>query len=356
MGDDGSTGSGARGRGDRPGSPDADPWGADRPRRPPAPSRRDALRGLERELAAAGRAAGVEDVRLEAERLVAHVLGVSRAELARTGTETLGTGEARRLARAAQRRLAGEPLQHIEGTVQFRELVLASDPRALIPRPETEQLVDRIVAWARGRTSRGRPDDPDGVTSVRRRLAPGAPLLDSALDIGTGSGAIALSLVHEGVVRRAVGVDVDAAALDQAASNRASVGLDEARVELRLTGPRGWNAIGDGERFDLVVSNPPYVREEEIERLPVHVRAHEPRRALAGGPDGLDVVREIAAGAAAHLVSGGALFLEIGADQGAAVRALLGASGEWEEVVVERDLAGRERFVRARPAIREGAR
>jgi release factor glutamine methyltransferase len=284
------------------------------------------------------------------------VLGLNRAELARTGSETLDPDQARRLARLAHRRLDGEPLQHIEGTVEFRDLVLAADSRALIPRPETEQLVDRIVAWAREHGPVPDDDAPAGITRVRRPPTRRKALLGSALDIGTGSGAIALALVHEGVVRRAVGVDVDPDALEQAAANRSASGMDEDRVELRHAKGTAWSAVDADERFDLVVSNPPYVRDGEIERLPPHVRDHEPRRALAGGRDGLDVIRDIAAGAAGHLEAGGALFLEIGADQGEAVRALLAESGAWAQVVVERDLAGKPRFVRARPALREGGR
>lgn len=325
-------------------------------RRPDAPTRREAVDGLARELSAAAETAGIESPRLEAERLVAHALGIDRAELARTGTESLEPAEARRLARAAGRRLAGEPLQHIEGTVQFRELVFAADPRALIPRPETEELVDRIAAWARARSGSRDERAGQGVVSVRRRAGDSLPPLASALDIGTGSGAIALSLVHEGIVERAVGVDVDGAALEQAAANRALAGLDESRVELRLAEPPAWSVVGADERFDVVVSNPPYVRDEDVKALPVHVREHEPRRALAGGADGLDVIREIASAAADHLAAAGALFLEIGADQGAAVRSLLEDSAGWAEVIVERDLTGRDRFVRARPSVRGGGR
>lgn len=360
MGEDESTRTEASDRGDVGGSPvprgEAE-GGAPGPRgmrRPPGPSRRDVVRGLERELSAAGRAAGVDDPRLEAERLVAHVLGLTRAELSRTGSERLDGADARRLARAAQRRLGGEPLQHIEGTVQFRDLVLTCDRRALIPRPETEQLVDRIVAWARGRVGSGA--GPAGVIGVRRSPNRADPLLEGALDIGTGSGAIALSLVHEGIVRRVVGVDVDGAALEQAAANRDAARLDPSRVELRLAEGDAWSAVGKAERFDLIVSNPPYVPDRAIEGLPVHVRDHEPRRALAGGREGLDVIREIVEGAADYLRPDGALFLEIGAEQGEAVRRLLLGGGAWEDAVVERDLGGRDRFVRARPAFREGAR
>ncbi len=353
--------------------------GAGPPRRPTGPTRRESVRGLERELASVGEALGIGDPRLEAERLVAHVLGVTRAELARTGSERIGPSEARRLARAARRRLEGEPLQHIEGTVHFRDLVLTADGRALIPRPETEQLVDRIEAWTRRRGSAGRDVDasPGRVRTVARRRpsvdsaspasgarseaarSPGPanrPVIASALDIGTGSGAIALSLVREGLAERVLAIDVDRDALEQAADNRDRAGVDPARVELRLTGPGTWSSVNPGERFDLIVSNPPYVRDEEVRRLPVHIREHEPHRALAGGADGLDVIREIVAGASDHLRPGGALFLEIGEEQGPAVLELLGASGAWGRAEVLRDLSGRDRFVIAEAVVTGGAR
>jgi len=306
----------------------------------------------------------VDDARLEAERLVAHVLGIDRAELARTGSEPIGPDQASRLARAVRRRLSGEPLQHIEGTVHFRELVLAADPRALVPRPETEQLVDRIAAWAGTRADPAgpRPIGAEGERSRGSRVIRagargrrrGPPPLESALDIGTGSGAIALSLVAEGVARRAVGVDVSEAALEQARENREAAGLGPEEVDLRPVMGGLWDALGENERFDLVVSNPPYVRDEAIEGLPAQIREHEPREALAGGEDGLRIVREIVAGAAARLRPGGALFLEIGDGQGDAVLELLERAGTWADARVARDLGGEERFVQAHPVAGTG--
>lgn len=272
----------------------------------------------------------MESPRVEAERLVALAAGLERAALVTGGPARLTAEEAGRLARALSRRLSGEPLQHIEGTVEFRELTLRADRRALIPRPETEQLVERIASWAAGR----------------------APL-PFALDIGTGSGAIALALLAEGIVERTVGVDVSAEALAQAAENRTRVGFSEDRLELRLADPTAWSAVNARERFDLIVSNPPYVTDREWPSLPRDVRDHEPASALTGGADGLEVLREVIGGAAAHLRPDGALFLEIGEEQGAAVRALLEASGGWRDVRVLRDLSRRNRFVRALPSRRD---
>ena len=301
--------------------------------------------GLARELEGADEDAGIDRPRLEAERLLAHVLGIERSELARTSDERLSPDEAGRLARVARRRMGGEPLQHIEGTVAFRELVLLADSRALVPRPETEQLVDRVRRWAEGRSSGGSAVQVTGERGAERDGGP--PPLDAVLDIGTGSGAIALSLVHEGLARRVVGLDVSEEALVQAAANRAAAGISDEQVELRLASRPLWNSVGREERFDLVVSNPPYVREEELEELPAQIRDHEPRVALAAGEDGLAVIREIVEKARAYLEPGGALFLEIGEDQGEAVVELLREHGPWGEIDVQRDLAGRERFVRA---------
>ena len=261
---------------------------------------------------------------MEAERLLAHVLGVTRSQLLTEGDSRLSAAEAGRLARVVRRRTGGEPLQHIEGSVAFRDLVLVADERALIPRPETEQLVDRVLNWIGDR----------------------APL-EAALDVGTGSGAIGLSLLSEGGVRRCLGVDTSPAALRQAAENRERVGVDPDRFELRLVERPFWTCLAPGERFDVVVSNPPYVADHELASLSPEVRDREPAGALAGGPDGLDVVREVVEGAAGRLREDGALFLEVGEGQAPSVRRLLESRG-WNEVSVTRDLSGRDRFVRAR--------
>lgn len=315
-------------------------------KRPDAPSLRETLRGLREEL----EAAGVESPRAEAERLLAHVLGLDRARLALEAAAPFPSEAAAELARLAARRAAGEPLQHIEGTVSFRELVLRADHRALIPRPETEQLVDLIARELRER--RPRP----GVRTVPRPGAvvgshdAGAGPVEAALDVGTGSGAIALSLVVEGLARRVVALEASEEALDQALENRELAGIDAERVELRLSPEDPFAALAREERFDLIVSNPPYVRDGELAALPVEVRDHEPRAALAGGPDGLDLVRRIAGGGARHLATGGRLFLEIGAEQGAAAAAVLEADPAWADVRRHVDLSGRERFLTARPS------
>lgn len=303
---------------------------------PRSPSRGEVLDGLTAEL----EAAGVESPRHEAERLACHALDVARSDLLLHLDTALDPDSARRLGQVAARRLAGVPLQHIEGTVAFRNLILLCDERALIPRPETEQLVDLITQWGMGKGRR------PGVVRVRRPASGPAPR-DVALDIGTGSGAIALSLVQEGIVRRAVGLDISSPALEQAAENRRLAGLEQ-HVELRAVAESPWDAVAVGERFDLIVANPPYVRDSELAGLPIEVRGHEPPEALAGGADGLNVVREIAREARAHLRDDGALFLEVGAGQAPASAAVVSEHGPWTSVGAHRDLAGHLRFVVAR--------
>jgi len=256
----------------------------------------------------------------EARRLVAAALNLEPSDVVTEGSIRVDPTEAVQVARAVGRRLAGEPLQHIEGTVDFRSLRLVSDGRALIPRPETEQLVDLIARWVLGR---------------------GAPA-ETALDVGTGSGVLGLSLLRERLAAVVVALDVSSEARDLAAENAEREEVEA--FELRPC-PRGiWSAIKPGETFDAIVSNPPYVSTSEWENLDPVVREHEPRVALDGGGDGLDVVRLIVEGAAAALSAGGALFLEIGATHGEKVLELLRGSAGLTNPRIERDLAGRDRF------------
>ena len=309
-------------------------------RRPEPLSLREALLALTREL----KAGGVESPSVEAERLLSHALDMDRTRLALEGRLALPPEVATHLAGLVQRRLQGEPLQHIEGSVAFRTLDLVADARALIARPETEQLVELI----RRSVSRRRT----GTGPVKVVPRPGADTMEEpisrALDIGTGSGAIALSLAAEGLVRHVVGVDISPEALEQAAENRRRAGLD-AQVEFRRTGADPFSALDAGDRFGLIVSNPPYIRDDEMVDLPVEVREFDPPEALRGGADGLDLIRRIATQGPEHLEPDGILFLEIGASQAEAVYDLLAGSGAWTDIEVHPDLAGCDRFVVARP-------
>lgn len=268
-------------------------------------------------------ARGFEDARLIAERLLANVLGLRRLDLYLQFERPLTVEELAEYKVRLRRRMRHEPLQYIEGTAAFRTLELTVDRRVLIPRPETELLVGEVLAWA------ARRDDTD--------------VLD-ALDVGTGSGAIAISLRVEGRFGRVVATDVSADALAVAAGNAAIAGVLES-VEFRagpLYGPV------PGERFDVIVSNPPYVAEEERGSLPPEVAEWEPGTALFAGSDGLDVIRPLIGRAPDHLRDGGLLAIEIGAGQTAAVAGLVGATGRFGEPRIGKDYAGRDRIVLAR--------
>ncbi len=283
---------------------------------------------------------GVEDARLDAELLLAHVLGVRRLDLYLQFERPLGAAEVDAYRDAVRRRGKREPLQYITGQAAFRELTLAVDPRVLIPRPETEALVSAVRRVALG----GGPGriahaGADAIAGVRPPRATGT----MALDIGTGSGAIILSLLVEGVVERGVATDVSAGALAVAAANAERAGL-AGRVEFRHGSL--WEPIGPGERFDVIVSNPPYVGEAERAALMPEVREHEPVQALFADEHGLAVVRGIVQGAAGHLVGGGLLALELGLGQGPTVAGWLRDAG-FPDPVIEKDLTGRERFVLA---------
>ncbi|MFQ5529904.1 MAG: N5-glutamine methyltransferase family protein, partial [Gemmatimonadota bacterium] len=176
----------------------------------------------------------------------------------------------------------------------------------------------------------------------------GASAVGRALDIGTGSGAIALSLAAEGIALSVLGLDISADALEQAIENRRRADL-ESRVEFRKTGPDPFSTLDPAERFDLIVSNPPYVSDGELADLPLEVRGFEPAEALRGGADGLELIRRIAWQAAGFLKRDGALWLEIGSSQAREVEDLLAGRGTWADIEVHADYAGRARFVSALP-------
>jgi release factor glutamine methyltransferase len=214
---------------------------------------------------------------------------------------------------------AGEPLQYVLGRWSFRHLDLAVDRRVLIPRPETE-----LVA---------------GV-AIKLAAAIGPPRI--VADLGTGSGAIGLSLAQELPLEGTTVWITDASegALAVASSNLPGIG--RAARNVRVAQGSWFEALPKGEQFDVVVSNPPYVAEGSSE-LEESVARWEPRDALLAGADGLDAIREIVAGAPDHLARGGWLVLEIGADQGKAVRALYEQAG-FQNVEIRKDLAGRDRI------------
>lgn len=262
---------------------------------------------------------GIENARLESELLLAHVLGIKRLDLYLQFDRPLTEAQLEQFRQVVRRRLKREPLQYITGRAHFRSLSLAADGRALIPRPETEVLVSVVLDYIRaeGRALR-------------------------LIDIGTGTGAIALSIAKEAPEVAVYATDVSPAAVALAGENAVANGLG---IEL-LTGSL-FDAVPDAGRFDIVVSNPPYIAEGERESLQPEVRDWEPANALFGGSDGLDVVRALIAAAPARINERGLLALEIGSTQAPEVVTLIEASSSFENIRVIRDLSDRERIVTA---------
>lgn len=224
--------------------------------------------------------------------------------------------------RAAGLRAAGAPFAYAVGRAAFRYLTLAVDERVLIPRQETEMLVDHVLAMARG----------------KKEL--------HVLDIGTGSGAIAISLASEGHFARVVATDISADALAVA---RRNVQLCESVLRVPIEFRHGTLfAPVQGERFDVVVSNPPYIAYEEACGLPRSVRDWEPATALVCGDEGLDMTRRLVADAPGFVRAGGVLALEVDERRAQCVAQVLAPNSAWTDVRVHRDLAGRDRFVTAR--------
>ncbi len=274
---------------------------------------------LSRKAAEVFRERGIENGRLDAELLLASVLGIDRLRLYLQHDRPVTPSELDRFREMVRRRLKREPVQYILGDVAFRELTLKVDRRALIPRPETEVLVGEVLAW----------------------LKHGQYATSDILDIGTGTGAIALSLARESTAKL-VATDISADALGLAAENARATGALE-----RITFRQGdlWSAVGEDERFDVIVSNPPYVDEADLPSLAPEVAAWEPGPALFAHEGGLAVLSAIIARAHAYLRPGGLLALEIGAAQGGAVESLMSSTGRYEPARIVRDLTGRDRIV-----------
>jgi release factor glutamine methyltransferase len=262
--------------------------------------------------AAAARLASTDAARLEVERIMAAALERPRGWLYAHGDAVPDAAQAARFAELVGRRAAGEPLAYLIGSQGFWTLDLAVTPDVLIPRADTERLVELAL----------------------QRIDPGVPA--RIADLGTGSGAIALALASERPLARVTATDASTAALAVAQGNARRLGL--ANVAFAQG---DWTAALGTERFDLIASNPPYIRDGDPHLARGDLR-HEPPAALASGRDGLDAIRTIVAQAPAHLQHGGWLLLEHGYDQGAAVRALLEAAG-LIEIETARDIEARDR-------------
>jgi release factor glutamine methyltransferase len=277
------------------------------------------------------REAGLEvrEAWVEAELLLRHAAALSREELLLRPSARVGGRAAERYASLIAARAAGRPSAYLTGQREFAGLVFSVDERVLIPRPETERLVD-VVSAALG--------DP------ARRAPHPSPLI---VDLGTGSGAIALALAHRLPAARVVATDISEAALAVARANAERLGLAH-RVVWRLgDATDALHGVVPPAGADAICANPPYVPAAAVERLPRDVRGYEPRLALDGGPDGLRVHRRIVTGAARYLSPGGLLALETCAlgGQAAAVAALIAAQGTFNAAEIVLDYAGLERVV-----------
>ena len=270
------------------------------------PLREAERRGAET-LAAAGREEAAQTARL----LLCHVLNFNFTDYVLAREDLLSPRDTARYEELLTRRASGVPLQYLTKEQNFCGLSLYVDERVLIPRQDTECLVEEVLR--------------DGARGA-------------LLDLCTGSGCIPLALLKHGNFSCALGADISAEALAVAAENRARTGLP---LELRQS---DLFAEIPG-RFDVITANPPYIESAEIESLSVEVRDHEPRLALDGAADGLAFYRRLAAESGAHLKPGGRLYLEIGMSQGAAVASLLEAAA-FSDIQIIRDLAGRDRIVK----------
>lgn len=264
--------------------------------------------------------AGIDAARLEAQVLLAHALGCTRVQLYTGFDRPLDEDELARARGLIKRRLAGEPVAYLVGTQEFWSLSFAVDERVLVPRHDTETVIQVVL-------------DQVGERQTPWRV----------LDVCTGSGVLAVTLARELAAARVVATELSPAAAEVARANAARLGVAD-RVEVRegdLLAPVA------GEVFDVVVANPPYIATAVIATLDREVQ-REPRQALDGGVDGLDLLRRLVVAAPDHVAPGGLLVLEHGHDQGEAVRALCDATGGFAPAATVRDLGKQPRVTWAR--------
>jgi len=282
-------------------------------------------------------AKGVPDAVTAGELLAARLLGIGRGFLASKLELEVADRPLEAMRRGLARLVKGEPLQYVLGEWDFRSLTLKCDRRALIPRPETEELVTRVLAWLGRCRGAGVPECRGaGVPECR-----GAPVI---VDVGTGTGAIILSLAKEFSGEAVfIGTDVSEDAIALAKENAAACGLSD-RVKFVVAD--GLDDFDEPQCIDLIVSNPPYIESAVCETLDPRVRNFEPRLALDGGPRGLDFYERYLGDAFNLLKPGGAVFFEIGEGQGVAVAGLMADYG-FENVRIEKDFAGHDRYAAA---------
>jgi release factor glutamine methyltransferase len=261
----------------------------------------------------------IESPRLQAELLLAHVLGLERMNLYLNFERALAPAEVDRFRDLIRRRGQREPLQHIVGSTSFCGLELAVNRHVLVPRPETELLAE--AGWTFLSTHNPQPS--------------------TALDFGTGSGCLAIALAVKSPDARVHALDLSADALEIAKQNAAR---HQVLQRIQFVCGDGFAALPEGSRFDLIISNPPYVATAEIESLEPEVRDYDPRSALDGGADGLDFYRRFAVDARPFLRTGGRLMLEFGDSQADAIRSIF-ETQNWVVEAVKEDYSRRPRIV-----------
>ncbi|NNF05903.1 MAG: peptide chain release factor N(5)-glutamine methyltransferase [Candidatus Eisenbacteria bacterium] len=273
------------------------------------------------------RDAGFENPNLEADYLLRHVLDYNTTQILTQGEHPLSPGNRSLLASLVQKRLNHVPLQHLTGEVEFRGLRLSVSPSVLIPRPETEGLVDHVLKFL----------DPSQESKV--------------LDIGTGSGCIALAVAQESPQTQIWASDVSQDALNVASANADQCALSD-RVRFKKADtilPLLKRKVVPAGSVDVIVSNPPYIGYQEKDALPVEVKDHEPGLALFANDEGLEMIRSLIHEAPYALRKGGFLAMEIGETQGERVLQLLqqASNASWSRPRIENDLAGRPRYALA---------
>lgn len=280
------------------------------------------IEGARRALSAQLRSARLDDAELDARILVGAALGLDLTGLIAQAARPLAAAEASRLAQHAQRRIAGEPVARILGTREFWGLPFRLSEATLVPRPDTETVVELALEVLRERQASHPP-----------RIA----------DIGTGSGAILLALLHEIPDASGVGTDLSQTALRTARDNAVALGLADRAGFVACS-----YAAALGGPFDLIVSNPPYIPSAEIPKLSVEVREHDPHLALDGGNDGYDAYRALIPQASERLAPGGALIVEAGQGQAENIETLMRGAALSVDRSPKADLAGIPRAVSAR--------
>jgi len=260
---------------------------------------------------------GVENARLEAEVLLSKVLGINRAGIFASINDRLDEDAVKKFERLVKKRSSRIPLQYITGEQEFMSLPFAVEEGVLIPRNDTEVLVEAVLKIGRD--------------------------FKDILDVGTGSGVIAVTLAKFIPQSRVTSVDISEKAVNLARRNAQRLGVQD-RITFVLADVFRWNP---GKLFDLIVSNPPYIRSSELDGLQEEVR-FEPRAALDGGPDGLRFYRRLAALAGSSLSAGGVLALEIGWDQAREVKAILEKASFFDDIKIVKDYGGRDRVILCR--------